>query len=170
MTQVDQTGSAAGDQATDLTPDLIVAPRWLIPVEPADTVLTDHVVAIANGKLLAIAERDHARANWPETEWQERPEHVLIPGLINTHTHAPMTLLRGYADDLPLDQWLSEHIWPAEQRCAGPEFVRDGADLAMVVGVVVGARKMKKREKSVGTFVLVAYVSRSRTFDMSLLF
>jgi len=132
MTQADQTGNAAGDQTTDLTPDLIVAPRWLIPVEPADTVLTDHVVAIANGKILAIAERDHARANWPETEWQERPEHVLIPGLINTHTHAPMTLLRGYADDLPLELWLGEHIWPAEQRWAGPEFVRDGADLAIL--------------------------------------
>jgi len=132
MTQTDQIGNPAGRQNAELPPDLIVAPRWLIPVEPADTVLTDHVAVIANGKILAIADRDHAQATWPDTEWLERPDHVLIPGLINTHTHAPMSLLRGYADDLPLEKWLSEHIWPAEQRWASPEFVRDGADLAIL--------------------------------------
>ncbi|MDE1960446.1 MAG: TRZ/ATZ family hydrolase, partial [Xanthomonadaceae bacterium] len=59
------------------------------------------------------------------------PQHALIPGLINTHTHNPMTLMRGLADDLPLMTWLQQHIWPAEARVMGPEFVRDGVELAI---------------------------------------
>src|SRR6185312_6332003 len=59
------------------------------------------------------------------------PAHALIPGLVNTHTHNPMTLLRGLADDLPLMQWLQEHIWPVEAKVIGPEFVRDGVELAI---------------------------------------
>jgi 5-methylthioadenosine/S-adenosylhomocysteine deaminase len=132
MTQTDQIGNPAGNQNADLSPVLIIAPRWLIPVEPADTVLTGHVAAIADGKILAIEERERALVIWPDAEWLERPEHVLIPGLINAHTHAPMSLLRGFADDLPLEQWLHEYVWPTEQRWISPEFVRDGADLAIL--------------------------------------
>ena len=57
---------------------------------------------------------------------------MLLPGLINAHTHAAMTLFRGMADDMPLERWLSERIWPAEGRWASPDFVRDGAALAML--------------------------------------
>jgi 5-methylthioadenosine/S-adenosylhomocysteine deaminase len=56
----------------------------------------------------------------------ELPDHALIPGLVNAHTHAAMTLMRGLADDLPLMSWLEDHIWPAEKRHVSPEFVRDG--------------------------------------------
>jgi 5-methylthioadenosine/S-adenosylhomocysteine deaminase len=55
----------------------------------------------------------------------------LIPGLVNAHTHNPMTLMRGIADDLPLMTWLQQHIWPAEARAIGPEYVRDGVELAI---------------------------------------
>jgi len=58
------------------------------------------------------------------------PEHVLIPGLVNAHTHAAMSLMRGLADDLPLMRWLQEHIWPAETKHVSPRFVRDGTALA----------------------------------------
>jgi len=58
-------------------------------------------------------------------------EHALIPGLVNAHVHNPMTLMRGLADDLPLMRWLQEHIWPAEAKAIGPEFVRDGIELAI---------------------------------------
>jgi 5-methylthioadenosine/S-adenosylhomocysteine deaminase len=58
------------------------------------------------------------------------PDHVLIPGLVNAHTHAAMSLMRGLADDLPLMRWLQEHIWPAETRHVSPDFVRDGTALA----------------------------------------
>jgi 5-methylthioadenosine/S-adenosylhomocysteine deaminase len=112
--------------------EFIVAPHWLIPVEPTATILTNHVAVIRNGKILAIAERTDARHQWPSARWIERPDHVLIPGLINAHTHASMALLRGCADDLPLDVWLNEHIWPAESRWVSREFVRDGADLAIL--------------------------------------
>ncbi len=110
--------------------DFIVAPRWLIPVEPANEVLLNHALVVAEGRILAVCPAAEARETWPATEWLERPDHVLIPGLINAHTHAAMNLLRGYADDLPLERWLGEHIWPAEQRWVNREFVRDGADLA----------------------------------------
>jgi 5-methylthioadenosine/S-adenosylhomocysteine deaminase len=112
--------------------EFIIAPRWLIPVEPAATVLTNHVVVIRNGRIAAIADRAGAKLHWPSARWIERPDHALIPGLINAHTHAPMSLLRGYADDLPLETWLNEHIWPAESRWVSREFVRDGADLAIL--------------------------------------
>ncbi|MDP6436181.1 MAG: TRZ/ATZ family hydrolase [Gammaproteobacteria bacterium] len=112
--------------------DFIIAPRWIIPVEPAGQILTDHVAVIGSGRIITIQERANAAEAWPAAEWVERPEHVLLPGFINAHTHGPMTLLRGYADDLPLQQWLSEYIWPAEARWANAEFARDGADLAIL--------------------------------------
>ncbi len=61
----------------------------------------------------------------------ELAAHALIPGLVNAHTHNPMTLMRGLADDLPLMRWLQEHIWPAEAKAISPEFVRDGVELAI---------------------------------------
>ena len=71
-----------------------------------------------------------ARARFADARSVELPGHVLIPGLVNAHTHAAMTLMRGLADDLPLMRWLTEHIWPVEMRHVTPEFVRDGTLLA----------------------------------------
>lgn len=110
--------------------DFVIAPSWIIPVTPAEAVLTDHALAVSDGRILAILPAATARDYWPEAHWEARPGCVLIPGLINAHTHAAMTLLRGYADDLPLNRWLGEYIWPAEQRFVGREFVRDGTALA----------------------------------------
>lgn len=112
--------------------ELVVAPRWLIPVEPVGAVLTDHAVAVGDGRIVAVGPADELRGAHPDALWLERPQHVLLPGLVNTHTHAAMSLLRGYADDLPLGEWLAGHIWPAEGRWASREFVRDGADLAVL--------------------------------------
>ena len=112
--------------------EFVVAPSWLIPVEPAGMVLENHALVVGEGRILAILPREDARQQWPEAHWLERADHALIPGLINTHTHAAMNLLRGYADDLPLDIWLGEHIWPAESRWTNAEFVRDGVDLAIL--------------------------------------
>jgi 5-methylthioadenosine/S-adenosylhomocysteine deaminase len=113
-------------------PEIIIAPRWIIPVEPANTVLEEHALLVGNGSILALQPLSEARENFPDINVIERPHHVLLPGFINTHTHAAMSLLRGYADDLPLDIWLGEHIWPAEQRWVSREFVRDGTDLAVL--------------------------------------
>ena len=65
-------------------------------------------------------------------------DHILMPGLVNAHGHAAMSLLRGYADDLPLRPWLEKHIWPAEARHVSEEFVRDGTMLAMAEMIASG--------------------------------
>lgn len=112
--------------------DFIVAPRWLIPVEPHGVVLENHAIIISAGEVLNILPAHEARSSYPDADWHDRPSHVLSPGFINAHTHAPMNLLRGCADDLPLDTWLSDYIWPLEGRWVDREFVRDGADLAIL--------------------------------------
>ena len=111
--------------------DLLIEPRWLVPVEPAGVVLEDHAVAIDAGRIVALLPRADAAARYSPRERVELPGHALIPGLVNAHTHNPMTLMRGLADDLPLMRWLQEHIWPAEAKSIGPEFVRDGIELAV---------------------------------------
>ena len=88
--------------------------------------LTQHAVAVRDGKIEAVVPVAEASGRFPDYERVELGEHALIPGLINAHTHAAMTLMRGLADDLPLMSWLEEHIWPAEKRHVSPQFVHDG--------------------------------------------
>jgi 5-methylthioadenosine/S-adenosylhomocysteine deaminase len=111
--------------------DLLISPRWLVPVEPHGVVLEDHAVAIDGERIVAVLTVADAQARFAPRETIELPEHALIPGLVNAHTHNPMSLMRGLADDLPLMRWLQEHIWPAEAKAIGPEFVRDGVELAI---------------------------------------
>ncbi len=105
--------------------------RWIVPVEPEGCVLEHHALAIQDGRILAILPQNEAASRYTAEVCLHLDQHVLIPGLINAHTHASMTLLRGLADDLPLMIWLQDHIWPAEARWVSPEFVHDGAQLAM---------------------------------------
>lgn len=101
-----------------------------MPVEPAGAVLERHSVAIRDGAIEALLPSDAARARFADYERVALPTHVLIPGLVNAHTHAAMSLMRGLADDLPLMRWLQEHIWPAEAKHVSPKFVREGTLLA----------------------------------------
>lgn len=110
--------------------DLLIEARWIIPVEPAGLTLEDHAVAIHQGNIVAILPQAEARQRFRPAQTRQLPDHVLIPGLVNLHTHAAMSLLRGLADDLPLMTWLQEHIWPTESRLVSREFVRDGTLLA----------------------------------------
>jgi 5-methylthioadenosine/S-adenosylhomocysteine deaminase len=110
--------------------DFLIRARWVVPVEPAGTVLEDHAVAVAGGRIEAVLPGDDAQRRYPGREILELADHVLIPGLVNAHTHAAMSLMRGIADDLSLMRWLKEHIWPAEARHVSPQFVRDGTLLA----------------------------------------
>lgn len=105
---------------------------WIAPVDDTDRVLEQHSLAIHNGRIHALLPKAQAQAQYQAIEVLELPGHILIPGLINAHTHAAMTLLRGLADDLPLMSWLSEHIWPAEKRWVSEEFVHDGTQLALL--------------------------------------
>lgn len=111
--------------------DLLIEARWVVPVEPHAVVLEHHAVAVDKDVIVAVLPIAQAREAFAPRERVELREHALIPGLINSHTHNPMTLLRGLADDLPLMTWLEEHIWPAEAKVMGPEFVRDGVELAV---------------------------------------
>ena len=108
----------------------VIAP-WVIPVEPAGTVLRDHAVVVEGTQITALLPAAQARAKYASATTIELPNHAILPGFVNAHTHAAMTLFRGLADDLPLMQWLTQHIWPAEQKWVGTEFVRDGTELAI---------------------------------------
>jgi 5-methylthioadenosine/S-adenosylhomocysteine deaminase len=101
-----------------------------VPVEPAGAVLEEHAVAVSGGAIEAVLPVREARARFASYAEVDLPGHVLIPGLVNAHTHAAMSLMRGLADDLTLMRWLQEHIWPAEAKHASPQFVRDGTLLA----------------------------------------
>ncbi|HEV7122286.1 MAG TPA: TRZ/ATZ family hydrolase [Rhodanobacter sp.] len=118
-------------QTTPQSVDLIIEARWVVPVEPHAVVLEQHAVVVDKDLIVAVLPIADARATYAPRERVELSEHALIPGLVNSHTHNPMTLLRGLADDLPLMVWLQDHIWPAEAKVIGPEFVRDGVELAV---------------------------------------
>jgi 5-methylthioadenosine/S-adenosylhomocysteine deaminase len=109
--------------------DLLLLPRWIVPVQPAG-VLEHHALAIKGGRIADICPAEAAASRFAAREILELPEHVLIPGLVNLHAHAAMSLFRGYGDDMPLMQWLTTRIWPAEQKTASADFVRDGTLLA----------------------------------------
>jgi 5-methylthioadenosine/S-adenosylhomocysteine deaminase len=105
--------------------------RWVIPVEPATQVLSNQAVVVRDGVIVDMLDTTAARSKYTSAEHVGLGNHALLPGLVNAHTHAAMTLFRGLADDLPLMDWLQNHIWPAEARWVDPEFVRDGSELAM---------------------------------------
>ncbi|MFA7388576.1 MAG: amidohydrolase family protein, partial [Thiohalobacteraceae bacterium] len=113
------------------TVDSLLHARWIIPVEPDDRVLCDYSLAIHEGRIVAILPAEEARRRYRGVSEIHLDRHALIPGLINAHTHAAMSLLRGLADDLPLMDWLQRHIWPAEGRWVSEEFVHDGSLLAI---------------------------------------
>ncbi|GGZ99219.1 N-ethylammeline chlorohydrolase [Arenicella chitinivorans] len=109
----------------------IIAARWVIPVQPRQQVLENHALVIENGRITDILPTKDIRSKYPDTPVTEHNTHALIPGFINAHTHAAMSLFRGMADDVPLMDWLNNHIWPAETKWVGQEFVRDGVELAI---------------------------------------
>lgn len=110
--------------------DALIEAKWIIPVEPAEVVLSQHAIAIDNGIIQAILPQSEAKYRYSPQETLSLNDHALIPGLVNLHTHAAMTLMRGFADDLPLMEWLNQHIWPIEHQLVDAQFVLDGTQLA----------------------------------------
>lgn len=110
--------------------DLLIEARWIIPIEPANQVLENYSIAINRGRIVAISQQSENATLFAPRDTVQLKNHIVIPGLINLHTHTAMTLLRGLADDLPLMEWLQKHIWPAETKHATPQFVYDGTLLA----------------------------------------
>lgn len=118
--------------------DTLIYAGWVIPVEPAADVLEHYAVAIDDGKIVDILPSDQAVSSYAASITHRLSGHVLIPGLINAHTHAAMNLLRGYADDLALMDWLQGHIWPAEQKWISKQFIEDGTRLAIAEMLLSG--------------------------------
>ncbi|MFT3930811.1 MAG: TRZ/ATZ family hydrolase [Spongiibacteraceae bacterium] len=110
--------------------DTLIFARWIVPIVPAHAVYKNHALAITNGRIAALLPAEQARAITAD-QVVELNDHVLMPGLVNAHTHAAMSLLRGYADDYALHSWLNDHIWPAEGKWVSEAFVRDGTQLAI---------------------------------------
>jgi 5-methylthioadenosine/S-adenosylhomocysteine deaminase len=113
-----------------MSENLLINARWVVPVEPAGAVLERHAVAVRGGRIEALLPAAEAASRFPGYARIDLPGHALLPGLVNAHTHAAMSLMRGLADDLPLMRWLEEHVWPAEGRHVSAEFVKDGTLLA----------------------------------------
>jgi len=110
--------------------DTLIEAKWIIPVEPAEIVLHQHAIAIAQGIIKDILPIAEASQRYKPQQTLILSDHALIPGLVNLHTHAAMTLMRGLADDLPLMEWLNKHIWPTENQHVNAQFVLDGTQLA----------------------------------------
>lgn len=111
--------------------DLCIEPRWLIPMTAPGVFLERHAVIVTGGRIVAVLPADEVASRFTPAEHVVLPGHVLMPGLVNAHTHAAMSLFRGFADDLPLKVWLEEHLWPAEARMVDRQFVNDGSELAI---------------------------------------
>ena len=116
-------------KTTRQTIDLLLEPRWIAAVDP-DVVLKNHAVAVHDGRIVDVLPTGEARDRFDPGQRVVLEDHILIPGLVNLHTHAAMTLMRGLADDLPLMDWLEKHIWPAESANVSQQFVYDGTRLA----------------------------------------
>ncbi len=111
--------------------DTLIHARWVVPVVPRNQVLEHHSVAIDHGKIIDLLPTTSAKTKYDAKNNVDRSSHVVMPGLINTHAHTPMNLLRGLADDLQLMDWLNHHIWPAEAKLLCEESVYDGSLMAI---------------------------------------
>jgi 5-methylthioadenosine/S-adenosylhomocysteine deaminase len=118
--------------------DMLILAEWCLPVEPDNRVLQDHAVVVDDGRIVEVLPTADARRQYSASVVIERPGHVLFPGLVNAHTHAAMTLFRGFGDDMPLERWLKDRIWPAEQRWVSAEMVRDGTRHAIAEMLLSG--------------------------------
>jgi len=111
--------------------DLIIEARWLLPIAPENRALDHGAVAVSGDRILAVGTPAELDTGYAPARRLRLPDHVLMPGLVNAHGHAAMTLLRGVAEDAPLEAWLNDHIWPMERRFVSESFVHDGTWLAM---------------------------------------
>jgi len=111
--------------------DLLIEAPWLVPGNGLP-VVADAAVAVRDGRFAAAGDRSRVNAEFQAAERCSLPDHVLLPGLVNSHGHLAMTLFRGFAEDVPLQTWLSDRVWPLEATHVDEEFIRDGVRLAML--------------------------------------
>jgi len=111
--------------------DTLIRPRWIAPVGGKQRLLTEHAIAVHDGRITTVLPHAAADEQFSAAETIELTDHIVLPGLVNCHTHAAKSLLRGIVNDQPLMPWLQQHIWPAEEAHVSPAFVADGTALAM---------------------------------------
>jgi 5-methylthioadenosine/S-adenosylhomocysteine deaminase len=109
----------------------VIHTRWLITCEEENKILENHALVMKEGLITDILPSEKAAIKYPSTETHHYPDHVIMPGFVNSHTHIAMNLFRGLADDLALMDWLNNHIWPAEKAWVSHQFVYDASLLAM---------------------------------------
>lgn len=115
---------------------LLSAPHLLTVADP--TPRTDHGVLIAEGEIAAVGTRDDLVRRYPDAVEHHYPHHVIMPGLVNTHGHLAMSLLRGLGESQPLEEWLQTTIWPLEAKNVSAEFVATGTALAIAEMISTG--------------------------------
>jgi 5-methylthioadenosine/S-adenosylhomocysteine deaminase len=111
------------------TADWVWSARYVITEDARRRVIENGAVAVREGRILAVGTRAEIDARFQPRQRLDRPDAILAPGLVNTHTHAAMSLFRGVADDLKLQDWLEKYIFPAEAKNVTPDFVRWGTRL-----------------------------------------
>ena len=109
--------------------DLLLLGGIVVTMDPRHTVYAEGALAVRGGRILAVGPRQEVAGRYRAPRTLDAGGGLLLPGLIDGHTHLPMTLFRGLADDLPLHTWLEQHVWPAEHQFLNPETVRWGARL-----------------------------------------
>lgn len=110
--------------------DSIIEARWLLPIVPKGVTLENQSVVVDKGRIAAVLPTEEARRLYESERVWSLPDSVVLPGFVNLHSHAPMNLLRGMGADLPLMDWLTKKIWPAEGKLMSASFCREGARLA----------------------------------------
>ena len=113
-----------------MTTTQILKAQWLLSMAPGSELLTGHALVIDGERIAAVLPWADAEAQYPDAERIDLGQHVLIPGLINAHTHSAMSLLRGVADDVPLMDWLNNHIWPLEKKWVSEDWTYQGSLLS----------------------------------------
>jgi 5-methylthioadenosine/S-adenosylhomocysteine deaminase len=111
--------------------DFVLSAPWIVPMTVPDLVLREHAVVVRGGRIVELVPRAQSLAKYPHLPRIERPDHIILPGLVNAHTHAGMSFFRGFAEGLPLMKWLGERIWPLERRFVTAQFVYDAALLSI---------------------------------------
>lgn len=118
--------------------DLLLHARWLLSADDEQALIEDHCVAVHDGRIVDIVPSAQSQQLYKAKQEFNLPQHILMPGMVNSHGHAAMSLLRGAADDLPLQTWLQDYIWPMEDKWVSAEFVYHGTQLAIAEMLLSG--------------------------------
>src|SRR5271156_1520113 len=118
--------------------DWIYSARYVVTMDARHRIIDDGAVAIRGERIVAVGPRAEIDRAYQAAHRVDRPQALIMPGLVNTHTHAAMSLLRGVADDMKLQDWLQKFIFPAEAKNVTPDFVLWGTRLACLEMMLSG--------------------------------